>query len=452
MIYTTIHPKIMRPVQREILLCKIFNWLYNSIVGSTVEYRKIMIIGVLAILIGNPLQCIASTTDSIKVATVYFKQGSSKVEVSLDTNAANLSAALPILRATNVSHIIVVGSASPEGTQQLNKRLSRERAAALVDYLSKYLATPDSIEIISVGENWSLLRTFVLKDTNMLYRKDILNIIDSNQDDASKQKRIAALDGGKVMQKLMSDIYPKLRQAVLYTFKPKSSSGQDTITDQTVNRTDNQIIDHTVHPTDTTSKEMQSAIPVTETIATTEFAKYEHIPCPDRRFAVKTNTLYWLALTPNIEAEWFIAPQWSVNGEFQYGWWANDHRHHYWRIAAGGAEMRYWLSRDKGYFNGHFIGAYLSGGIYEFMFRPELGVQGEVYVSGGLTYGYTLPLGCRFAMEFSLGVGYLNTLYREYHWNGKCYQYDQSNRLNYLGLTKAKVSFIWRIGKGGIKR
>lgn len=37
--------------------------------------------------------------------------------------------------------------------------------------------------------------------------------------------------------------------------------------------------------------------------------------------AVKTNLLYDLALTPNLELELPIGRHWSINVEYQYGWW-----------------------------------------------------------------------------------------------------------------------------------
>lgn len=160
------------------------------------------------------------------------------------------------------------------------------------------------------------------------------------------------------------------------------------------------------------------------------------------RLALKTNLFYLSALLLNAEAEYFLKGRWSVNLDFQYAWWSRRSKHKYYRVAAVSPELRYWFaSRER--FRGHFGGFYLGTGLYEFMFKPTHGIQGEFFIAGGLTYGYAFPLTRYLRMELSLGVGYMMTEYRQYHWDRGCYVYEKTQRYTYFGPTKAKVSLVW---------
>lgn len=76
-------------------------------------------------------------------------------------------------------------------------------------------------------------------------------------------------------------------------------------------------------------------------------------------------------------------------------------------------EGRCWLGnrqkRDR--LTGHFIGLYAEGGIYDFQLRGD-GYQGKYYGAAGVTYGYARQLARHFSLEFSLGIGYLTTEYK----------------------------------------
>lgn len=160
------------------------------------------------------------------------------------------------------------------------------------------------------------------------------------------------------------------------------------------------------------------------------------------RFAFKVNLLYLSALLLNAEAEYYLKGRWSLNLDLQYAWWSKRSKHKYYRIAAISPEIRYWFASCER-FRGQFGGFYLGTGLYEFMFKPTHGIQGEFFIAGGLTYGYAFSLSEHLRMELSLGVGYMMTEYRQYHWDRGCYVYDKTQRYSYFGPTKAKVSLIW---------
>lgn len=168
-------------------------------------------------------------------------------------------------------------------------------------------------------------------------------------------------------------------------------------------------------------------------------------PVPPR-FALKANLLYAAALLINAEVEFYFKRRLSLNLDWQYAWWSNRGKHKYYRIAAVSPELRYWFASTEN-FRGHFGGFYVGTGLYEFMAHPTHGIQGEFFIAGGLTYGYMFPLGKRLRMELSLGVGYMMTEYRQYHWDRGCYVYEKTQRYSYFGPTKAKVSLVWPLNR-----
>ena len=189
---------------------------------------------------------------------------------------------------------------------------------------------------------------------------------------------------------------------------------------------------------------------------------------PERTYhpglAIKTNMLYDLYATPNIELERWLdhKMQYSIMGEVQFPWytWHNNERSY--EVFNAGLEVRWWFARRHRKpeaawrpLIGHFLGLYFSAGYYDIGWNNK-GHQGE-YGSAGLTYGYACRLGRRFNIEFSLSGGVIGGPYRRYHGisetGNKEIEVEKNGHLLYWGPTKAKVSLVWLIGnhkqKGG---
>lgn len=172
-------------------------------------------------------------------------------------------------------------------------------------------------------------------------------------------------------------------------------------------------------------------------------------PKPKERvtvLAIKNNLLYDLALAPNLEIEVPLGQRWSLNTEYKCPWWLSHSRDFCYQLLSGGIEARCWLGnrRHRSRLTGHFIGLYAEGGVYDFQFGSD-GYHGKYYGAGGVSYGYTHPLGRNLALEFSLGMGYLTTEYRKYTPSGSDLIQTDSGHYNFIGPTKAKVSLVWLI-------
>lgn len=184
--------------------------------------------------------------------------------------------------------------------------------------------------------------------------------------------------------------------------------------------------------------------------------------------AVKTNLLYDALSLVNLSVEFPMGKQFSalVYGQFPWWRWGEARNEYCLRFLSLGGEVRWWvaprprpatvkrLERDR--MVGHFLGVYAESGMWDFQRQRAICHQGEFW-SVGLSYGYSVAVGRRVNMEFSLSVGYASIPYRGYTpsedyeilWR----EQDKSGRWGYFGPTKAQISLIVPItsskGKGG---
>ncbi len=164
-------------------------------------------------------------------------------------------------------------------------------------------------------------------------------------------------------------------------------------------------------------------------------------------FALKTNMLFDLLATPNVEIEIPVGKtRFSVMGEFWKPWfvWGND-RYAY-QLQVLGGELRYWttprskLKREQ--LTGTFFGAYYAHGRYDLQWKG-VGDQGE-FNSVGVTYGYSWPIARNLNIEASVSAGYLwgpRRHYRNEYDGHLIWKHTSTER--YVGPTKLKISIVW---------
>ena len=80
--------------------------------------------------------------------------------------------------------------------------------------------------------------------------------------------------------------------------------------------------------------------------------------------------------------------------------------------------------------------------------KKEKGYRGKYYAAAGITYGYVRPLARHLAIEFSVGIGYLDTEYRKYTSYGNDLAWVSSGKYHFIGPTKAKISLVWLLTSG----
>ena len=128
----------------------------------------------------------------------------------------------------------------------------------------------------------------------------------------------------------------------------------------------------------------------------------------DYHLSLRANLLRWATLTPDLGVEWRICPSWgiAVNGSWTSWTWSDkDRRYALWEVAP---EVRYYMGEKKAW----YLGAMFKAGQFNYKLS-ETGKQGDL-MGGGITAGHQLRLNKALALDFNLGLGYLNADYEKY--------------------------------------
>ena len=163
---------------------------------------------------------------------------------------------------------------------------------------------------------------------------------------------------------------------------------------------------------------------------------------------LRTNTLYDLALSPNvgIEVQTDIGLAWQL--DYVGAWWNSRESNRYFSSYAFQTEIRYYLDSDirPMPYKGQHIGVYGQMATYDFEFG------GKGYMSRnldksfgiGLSYGCSFAIGRRWNLDLTIGYGWFHSTYDVYHPDGLGgYEYDESHKRNYFVPTKLEASLVW---------
>lgn len=369
-----------------------------------------------------------------QIFTINFPIGSNRIESNSAENESTfylmkemLAQIRNPLSAFRLDSIVITGSASPLGDEKLNRELSQKRAEALATYFKESLQIADSLLVLrSTGANWRGLYEMVAA-SSMLYKKEVLEVIDCLSVDQKRNKVLMELKWGRPYLEMMETFFPKLQFA------------------STVILYGRQVLDAPkaiLLPEPISLRETRVIALKEDITAETKLIQHkasEKLPLLN----ISSNVLYLGVLAPNIGVEYcFPKGRWSVNSEIVQAWWSKKSEHKYYQIRQFSAEPRIWLkgSRD---FRGHFFGAYGNAGIYD-LENGRSGYKGDFW-GVGVTYGYVLKLRYRFRLEFSLGFGILNTTYEKYIPADTHYVYEKRVNTGFVGPTKAKMGLVWTI-------
>lgn len=392
-----------------------------------------------------------SDTALTKTVRIYFRVNRSDIEKDYMNNAYALDVIDQVFVGNlldSEDFIVITGKASPEGSFNNNQRLSRERALSLKNFIKRHYPEikDNQIVILSGGEDWEGLLEMVEKDREVPGRDQLLQLLRSNQDRESQKVKMKAIGGGKTYAYLLTHILPYLRGNVTGTIYSKKGE---------------QIVIETVR-TDTVEVIRTDTVFIEKEKVRIDTVYHKEIVQKPRKpffIALKNNLFYDLALLPNLSIEISFGRdhKWSALLEGNWSWWdTGASKYNYHRIQMAGIEVRRWFGNRSGNpLNGWYAGLHAYGGDYDIRLfadkNSDIGQQSLWSYSGGLTLGYSMPIGRRFNLEFGLGAGYLGGEYKKYDVSdcadGVFPVLGTYNR-NYWGLTKANISLVWLIGSG----
>ena len=159
----------------------------------------------------------------------------------------------------------------------------------------------------------------------------------------------------------------------------------------------------------------------------------------DYHLSLRANLLRWATLTPDLGVEWRICPSWgiAVNGSWtSWSWSDKDRRYALWEVAP---EIRYYMGEKKAW----YLGAMFKAGQFNYKIS-ETGKQGDL-MGGGITAGYQLRLNKALALDFNLGLGYLNADFEKYEVIDGVRVRRGNETKDWWGPINAGVTLVWKL-------
>lgn len=360
--------------------------------------------------------------ESRKEVCIGFPVGNSTLDTAYGDNAMRLSEVVSFLESVKkdstleLVEVSFCGSASPEGGFAINRELAEKRRNSLERYVRERVSLPDGI--ISRPEGfiaWERLAELV-EVSDMPHKEEAVDVLrnvpEFTYDNKgvlvdSRKKHLMELQYGRTWHYMHKHFFDQIRNAsvILVTVRQKP-----VIEEKTVVKEESVV----PVPTDTTS-----VVEKTDTVVAVS-------PETSKPFymALKTNMLYDVLAVPNIGVEFYLGKNWSISGNWMYGWWKKNSSHRYWRIYGGDIAVRYWFGKKASEkpLTGHHVGVYGQAFTYDFEWGGKGYMGGEpggtlwdkTNYAAGVEYGYSLPVANRLNIDFTLGVGY---------WGGKYYTY-----------------------------
>lgn len=392
-------------------------------------------------------------TDSVnsdRYALYYYCDRIDLQEDYLD-NAMQMARIKDILaRSPRIDSIAIYAYASPEGAPHRNDWLARRRAEVARDFILANLPNdsvllPQNIILHPMGENWEGLYEELDSNYHLMNRDRVMKIMRADIPTETKKWRLKQLDNGFTYNYIIHRHMPALRVATwLCVYQPIQEFVPDTMPELNVGLQTLPVPGPSMlMPVDTVLRKKTTIL------------------------ALKTNLLYDALTLVNYSIEVPITERFSALWYHQFPWWTWGQADNQYciRFLSIGAEGRWWfkpmprpqigksVQRDK--LMGHFVGLYAESGKWDFEWGRSICHQGEHW-SVGLSYGYSMPLGRYFNMEFSLSVGYASIPYRKFEpsedyeilWRDP----EKQGRWHYFGPTKAQISLVVPIRVKVIKK
>ncbi len=401
-------------------------------------------------------------------AEFFFEQGAMEVDSSLRSNGQTITELQTLLsRLSNDPQVTILSIdidsySSPEGDKRLNERLSEQRSQHTFELIQEICPLPDSLfHTESSSIPWELL-TDMVAASDTPYAAEVIRIIETQEEETfrrldptdrwmtlvdSRNKHLMELRCGVPYRYMMEHLFPSLRTSsvVVVAFRVEA---QPIISES--------LVLPTTTPQHQELAQPEKAEPTTAIEApTAPKAAKEPIKLIPPPVALKSNLLFDAATLINAEVEVPIGERWSVAAEWIFPWWTNDDgtadsKRNRTQMLSGNLEAKYWFGdrTSRPLMTGWFASLYAGGGLYDFE-RNAKGYQGEFFIAAGVSAGYahTINTSGSLRMEYSVGVGYLETEYRYYeaeYYSSSWHPFrDYTGNYTWIGPTKARVSLVW---------
>lgn len=401
------------------------------------------------IFLALAMQTAAAQENDKKEVCIGFRVGSSLLDPKFGNNEANLNDVIQFLNEVRndttieLTQVTFCGSASPEGSSKLNRKLAKRRCANMEQYVRQRIMLPeDIIKRQEWSDAWQKLAIYV-ENSDMPNKKEVLHELLETPEYTynkygalvdSRKKRLMDMNYGRTWNYMLDKFFPSVRNAsaILVTIRKKNEPAPEPQPEPVV-------------------EEPKQPEPVVqpEPVADTKQPAY---------FAIKTNMLYDALLVPNVGVEFSLGKRWSVAADWMYGWWSRNKSHRYWRVYGGGLTVRKYFGAKAAEkpLQGHHIGINAQMLTYDIEFggkgymggKPGGTLWDRMNYTVGAEYGYSMPVARRLNIDFSLAAGYMGGRYYEYTPLDGHYVWQATKNRKWIGPTKVEVSLVWLLGHG----
>lgn len=379
---------------------------------------------------------------------IRYKVNSTEIDEEVLDNRENLAKISAYLRRSpRIDSIVIYSYASPEGGFLNNERLAKGRGATakkfFLDNLPEGSNFPDSlIKIDHTPENWAGLYALVQEQYQGYDKERILNIItDDSVGPETKKWRLQQLDNGQTWRYILDNYMPLLRYSTWICVWVPPVTVLEEVEPIVVKDPAKTRMASLAQPRPRTQPEPQEIIPEegSRTVV-----------------GLKTNMLYDAATAVNYAVEIPFNEKFSLQLQQHTPWWLTKSNKHCLQFLSLGGEFRWWFaprprhaSEDRKLRDalmGHFVGVYGFSGKSDIQWGRDFGCYQFEFVSGGLTYGYAMPVGKYLNLEFSISAGYARIPYQHYiptdDWQILIRDKNKAGTLHYVGPTKAEISLV----------
>ena len=379
---------------------------------------------------------------------VDFRVNTAAIDSTYSDNAKQLQNILGFIQqikkdsTITIKSVLFSGAASPEGSDQINRRLAHNRMLAIEAFVRNEINIPDSLtHCYDSHISWRRLKEFV-RNSDIENKEEILAILDEESELVSYYSdshidnrilKIQKINKGKAWRQMNDLYFAQMRNANVEFITYKKG-----ITPLAIPEYPRTI----------------AAAPVMEPIA----VEPSNIEGWDYRLHIKTNALGLATGISNAAIEFDFAKHWSVTLPIYYSAWNYFIETIKFRTLAVQPEVRYWFSEDNDKF---FLGAHFGFAQYNVAvdggYRYQDHNMENPALGGGISVGYRLPLESskRWNVEFTLGAGVYPLKY-DIFYNAE----DTKNglllgteKMTYWGLDNAAITFSYALDfrkkKGG---
>lgn len=387
-------------------------------------------------------------TDTVKI---YFQQGKSAYNPNFRDNEARLLNFVSRIQAFRedsayaIHSIHIIAVASPEGSFELNQRLSHQRAENVSRHMKSCLTYGDSlVRVVPGGIDWGGLTRMVSR-SDMPHKQEVMEILDasSHESDSKKQaeslnRKLRNIHGGSTWQYINRHFFPELRTSDV-TIVLKAKPMEQVVVPLVA----------VVEPP--TEVQQETKIELPQPVVTPMPAPEPEpviVPEPDewtRQLHVKTNTLGLALAIANLAVEVDICKQLSFTLPVYYSAWDYFKSTLKFRTFCVQPEFRYWFNKHN---EGWFLGAHFGFAYYNFALDGEYRTQDHSRetpsIGGGLALGYRTHLDKkkRWKMEFALGGGAYTSHYDKFH-NRQDGLKVSEHKKTWYGIDQAAVTFAY---------